>query len=519
MACSTFLMHRILSVLFAVSAMASSVFAHAEFQGSSPAADTVLGSAPMNVSLRYSEPVGALTLEWRLPDGQRAAATGTALPEGLSISAPPGTQRGTYVLNWRVVSADGHPIGGALVFSVGEVTGTDPPHTPATVYPAIATQYLVALSMILAVGAALFAVVVAPLPTGAARLARLAAFCALPLALLALGAYGLDLLGRGPTALLSLAPWKIAATMPRGWGLMAGAAAALVAGSRLQHQSVSTFLAFVLGAISFALAGHAAVGPSRWIGQPLMALHAAGLIFWVGGLPPLIMGLSGRDNIEILRRFSDVAIVAVIALVASGVGLVLIRGADFATLIASSWGRLLALKLALVACMLALALVNKSRLTPMFAASPDVARTRLRYSIGTEIALGASVLLIAMCFRLTPPPGTETDIDPIHLQLHSAEGVADVTFSALPPGAVDISLMVSDPDERPLQAQEINLSLTDSTTGMGPIKIAAYQGSDSVWYTGSTTLPSKGPWNVKLTVLISDYKQLTLDGTLNIPNP
>ena len=28
-------------------------------------------------------------------------------------------QRGTHVLSWRVISADGHPVGGALMFSIG----------------------------------------------------------------------------------------------------------------------------------------------------------------------------------------------------------------------------------------------------------------------------------------------------------------------------------------------------------------------------------------------------------------
>jgi len=36
-------------------------------------------------------------------------------------------------------------------------------------------------------------------------------------------AYGLDLLGRGPPALLSSEPWIVAVSAPRGWGLLIGA--------------------------------------------------------------------------------------------------------------------------------------------------------------------------------------------------------------------------------------------------------------------------------------------------------
>ncbi|GAW34033.1 inner membrane protein YebZ [Roseovarius sp. A-2] len=512
----TGILHMLLCTLIAVLVLASPAFAHAEFQGSSPAADALLDTLPETVSLRFSEPVGVLTMEWLLPDGTRSAAEASAKPDELSISAPPETGRGTYVLNWRVASADGHPVGGALVFSVGEVTGGAELDLPATAIPSIAARYLAVISMVLAVGGALYAAMIAPLPPVAARLGRTSALAALPLAGIALGAYGLDLLGRGFPALLSPAPWIAAVSAPRGWGLVAGAVAALIAGSSLRGRGVALF-ALGLGTMSLAVSGHASVGPDRWIGQPLMALHAAALIFWIGGLPPLIASISRSNNLRTLHRFSNVALPAVIVLVASGVGLITIRGVDVATLIGSNWGKLLAFKLVLVACMLVLALLNKTRLTPALTAAPLATQTRLRRSIGAEIALGMVVLLVAMCFRLTPPPGAERATDPIHLHLHGAEVMADVTFSDAPPGAINITIHFADGGAGPLLPKEASLSFSDILAGIGPIKIDAELTPEGTWQAGPLTLPTEGPWEMKLSVLITDFVQSTLTATFAKP--
>lgn len=490
------------------------VIAHAQLEGSNPPVDALLDVMPEEVTLRFSEPVGVTAATWIAPDGQRSPATASAVPGGLVLSAPPDAGRGTYVLDWRVVSADGHPVGGALVFSVGEITGAAAPEVKARVIPAIVTRYLAVLSVILAVGAAVYAAVIAPLPPAAARLGHAAAMAALPLGLLALGAYGLDLLGRGPLALLSWAPWSGALQTPRGWAFVIGAAASLIASRALQRHVTIAVLALALAVLSLAMSGHASAGPNRWIGQPLMALHAAALIFWIGSLPPLIADVSRGDGLRSLRRFSGVALPAVLVLAASGVGLTVIRSTDIATVIASSWGQLLALKLVLVAGMLGLALLNKTRLTPALITAPGMARTRLRRSIGAEVMLGAAVLLVAMCFRLTPPPNAMPAAAPISLHLLNDRIMVDADLSMSPPGAIDISLGFRDKSGRPFQPQEVKLAFNDPAAGIGPIRAEARAASGGVWLAGPMTFPSKGPWDMAIKVLITDFEQSTITGTL-----
>src|SRR5699024_1837273 len=98
--------------------------AHAGLIESQPAHDARLAAFPEQVVLRFNEPVSPLKVNLLTPAGQsieladidhEQATVLVSLPESLD-------ERGTYALSGRVVSADGHPIGGSLLFSVGAPT-------------------------------------------------------------------------------------------------------------------------------------------------------------------------------------------------------------------------------------------------------------------------------------------------------------------------------------------------------------------------------------------------------------
>ena len=61
------------------------------------------------------------------PLGNRVDQGGTHHPQGdsdaVAIALPPGLRDGTYVVAWRVISADSHPVHGAFIFSVGTAKG------------------------------------------------------------------------------------------------------------------------------------------------------------------------------------------------------------------------------------------------------------------------------------------------------------------------------------------------------------------------------------------------------------
>ncbi|HEY6484381.1 MAG TPA: copper resistance CopC family protein [Steroidobacteraceae bacterium] len=94
-------------------------FAHAHLQRSVPAEGSRLSAAPQNLVLVFAEPA-RLTALWLQKDkGAKeplrplpgAAATELSVPLH-SLAA------GSYVVTWRVLSADGHVMPGRLSFTV-----------------------------------------------------------------------------------------------------------------------------------------------------------------------------------------------------------------------------------------------------------------------------------------------------------------------------------------------------------------------------------------------------------------
>jgi methionine-rich copper-binding protein CopC len=102
--------------------------AHSDLVSSDPAADSVLEAIPASILLTFSEDLLVL-------DGAQAGnqvivtdSVGTNLEAGepviaantISIALSPSDAQGLVTVTYRVVSADGHPIEGSYIFTVGQ---------------------------------------------------------------------------------------------------------------------------------------------------------------------------------------------------------------------------------------------------------------------------------------------------------------------------------------------------------------------------------------------------------------
>lgn len=94
--------------------------AHAVLQRTTPAAGSTLATVPDAVALTFDEPPRAefSTIFITGPDGQRhdngpITLTNSVVTEQLAGSRP----AGRYVVNWRVISDDGHPVSGQFAFT------------------------------------------------------------------------------------------------------------------------------------------------------------------------------------------------------------------------------------------------------------------------------------------------------------------------------------------------------------------------------------------------------------------
>ncbi|WP_249168099.1 copper homeostasis membrane protein CopD [Bradyrhizobium elkanii] len=206
-------------------------------------------------------------------------------------------------------------------------------------------------------------------------------------------------------------------------GLAIGVAACLIADRAVAAQWLG--LAAAIGfAGSLAWTGHAGstVGPTGYLHLAADALHAVAAAAWIGGLVSLITFLATpqvRENISLVRdateRFSTLGIVSVATILLSGVVNAAILVGSLHGLVATEYGRLLMLKITMFAVMLALAAINRFRLTPQFTSSESeqssVALRHLIRNSAIETTLGLGIIVIVAVLGTLHPA--------IHLEIVS----------------------------------------------------------------------------------------------------
>lgn len=106
-------------VTLAAAAVAAPAAAHSELQRSIPAAGEQLACAPQQIVLEFNEGVQLTALRRYRAGGDEIALPRRAIREAsnATIDLPP-LGPGEFRAEWRVISADGHPLGGVIPFSV-----------------------------------------------------------------------------------------------------------------------------------------------------------------------------------------------------------------------------------------------------------------------------------------------------------------------------------------------------------------------------------------------------------------
>src|ERR1700709_1073614 len=113
-----------LATLLSVLCFATGVSAHASLVAMDPGDGSVVALAPKTVQLRFNEPVtpaavGLIDAEGRVRDDAGLRTEG----DSLFVTLPDNLPRGTQLISYRVISQDGHPVAGSVVFSIGVGTG------------------------------------------------------------------------------------------------------------------------------------------------------------------------------------------------------------------------------------------------------------------------------------------------------------------------------------------------------------------------------------------------------------
>lgn len=430
-------------------------FAHAALMTAMPAANVQLRTLPGEVRLTYSEPI-----EPRFAIVSVENSRGTAETSGAPSRAPgdPRTlvvplkhlKPGWYLVFWRVIAQDGHPVRGAYTFALGPNPGPAPQFSMPSLSESAATpalvvlRWIVLLSMMIAVGLLAFRALVARplatrLPATRMRRSTIALGAALAVALVATPVYVLV-----ATAHFALRAWtNVSALLPliriSSFGrsfldlelllaLFAVCCACVVATERpsLRRRTVAEVFALTGAAVTGSallvvpgLAGHPAQTSPRGIAMPADWLHLMTGSIWIGGLAGLLILWSSSERTNriavlgvVVPRFSRIAFASVMLLIASGAVASALHLPTLASLWQTSYGRALLLKIGLLLLAMLLAAGNLARTKPRLEAAAAHADEKLgvpaalllrRLTRGEVALVSGAILGVAILTSLTPP--------------------------------------------------------------------------------------------------------------------
>jgi copper transport protein len=521
----TLLRRAIVSVLLAVVCvllLAAPGSAHAELVQTTPANGQRLEQAPAQITLAFSESVNLLEDGISLLNSHGATvSTPDPSVDGHTVTwpMPEHLRNGPYVVTWRVISADGHPVEGAFSFGVGAAARAVPgavstgESTDQTAPWQVVWIRLVGyLAFAVVAGVVAFLVWCAPdKATNPAlqRLTRWALSVGLVATLIGILVQGPYTAGVPMRRLLE--PHLLATTMRTPWGIaMAWRFAMLLMLTALiwrlyalRERAIRWLAAFlvVVAAAAIAAAGHGDASGSP-LDLGIVSLHVLTAGIWVGGLVVLVV-LGRTVERRAVRQFSVLAMTSVIILVATGILNSVRNLHSVDQLFLTRYGLLLVGKITLVAATLGAAAVSRAW----------VRRDRLpRGSVRLEAGLTVAVLTVTAFLSMTNPPpqiaavtagGTTANADPtpangLALMSLGHRGTAGMGIIPATTTGSRLHLLLTDPSGDPLRATDVELKVSNPARNVGGIPVPMTQ-RNGVWV-ARFRFPFTGDWKAVLTV-------------------
>ncbi|MHC2334365.1 copper resistance CopC/CopD family protein [Bradyrhizobium sp. USDA 4454] len=514
----------LLSALFLVLCLATSAHAHAVLIGAEPADGSVVTEAPKTVVLRFNEAVAPTAVSFLDAAGKPRDVAFRAADQSVMVTLPAGLPQGTQVVSYRVVSQDGHPVAGSLLFSIGVVTGSAAPSGDGVLHALIwLARLALYFGLFAGVGGVFFAAWIGQGPAGE-RLIMSALKIGLAGAVASLGLQGVDLLNLPLSGLLTWAAWASAAGTSLFPALLLAIAAMLISAIAWRSPSfraafIRTAVAMICVGLSFAISGHAATASPQWLTRTALFIHGVGLAFWMGALAPLaVLAWQRKDTLlRVLRRFSMLAVPVVALIALSGLALAIVQLESFGALIDTAYGNLLVAKLVLVALLLGFAALNRLVFIP--AIGREFHRTRpLQRSIAVEFVLMIAILGLVAVWRFTPPPrvlAMSADV-PLAVHIHTDAAMFQVLIGPGKVGQNDFVLQLMNGDASPFAAKETTLTLSLPARGIEPMERAATRGPDGYWHVRKVPLTVPGRWHMQIDALVNDFKKVTLEDDFEV---
>ncbi len=542
---------------------ASPAWAHAVLLSTDPIAGSTVAQSPQHLTLTFSENVTVSIGGIRVLNcngGRITVGTPQHAPNTdriVTVGDIPKLAPGTYVVTWRVISADSHPVNGAFTFTVGGVAAQGLSSCKTGVAPTSSTtvgvlfgvdRVLLFAGLALLIGGVVFLFVIAR-GTSAVRLTRRIVWTGWGLTTAAT-VFGVMLQGpyaegsgigdaTNTTVVRDILKTQYGHVAERRLFLLAIAFVLLLFVRRLRENErppawlwASCSIVGLLLAATPGLAGHAGTGDEVWAAVPLDALHVTAMSIWFGGLFCLLVVALGGGFSGGLRRaisaFSLLALWCVIALVLTGlfaswrqVGFRISGYTD------TTYGHLLLIKLGIVAAILALAAVSRAIVRRRQAApldAPDRAiaaiddRTvhGLRRSVAGEVAIGVAVLIVTALLVNAQPARSQLASGPVAKTVKAGTGADSMLVNIIvDPARVGkniVHIYTLTPQGGTL-ASRISAQVRNVKQGIAPINIDLAKAGPNHSTTSDLVIPTPGTWQFIIHALrgAEDDTAVTID--------
>ncbi|MCQ4085301.1 copper resistance CopC/CopD family protein [Saccharibacillus sp. JS10] len=541
------------AVILATGLMPSLASAHATLVSSTPADQTSMAKMPETIQLTFNETIQGefLSIEItntagkKMPVGQ---ATVQQNDERIVTSAVEGDfPDGIYTLNWRVVSADGHPIRGTIRFGIGSdgvltdagVAGGAADYTPGadTVAhrAALYTLFSAVAGVILFLGFLLPAELRST--QSITRPMRILFWTSMTLLLLVIliglplqaklfadvpwsEAFGKEILGQtlegtssGRMFLLQVLVWLMIAGAVvvndvMGWGKRGG------------HWTI-VIVGFVLLLVTKALTGHAA-GTEHVFSQVLAdTLHMLGATVWIGGILALLFYLifAKKEGIggiwkKTVQRFAPWAFGSVIALIFSGVVMSVTHIPTWSDLFTSRYGQLIVAKSVLLLIMATLGFIHFR----------NARRKQEAQKIGaliTEFAAGIIVLVLAGLLTNVPTPPPAAAAPTAFSDVQPAEDAENVKISLdvrpLKVGNSTFTVRFTDAEGAARSDwQQVTLRIAPQASPTEETEVRADKQTDGSYQVSGLYFGNAGTWNVEVHGLSDRFEQADRTFTMEV---
>ncbi len=528
--------------------------AHAYLVRTVPSASGLVEVAPTSVQLTYNEVVEPRFAIISVTDAQGtqevAGKPARSATDPRTIVVPiRHVGEGWYLVYWRAISADGHPVRGAFTFAVGPNPGPAPQFAVPSVSESVATpglvgfRFAVFLTVLLAIGLLAFRLVlvrpvVTRIPELSLRQIEVAFWIVTAAALIATPLY-VDI----ATARFALrSAFDVGAVLPlihaSAFGrsfldleactalfAVAAAAALWVDRAGRSQRTVAELLATTGVALAvFAVllvpgaAGHAAQTAPRGLALALDWLHLATAAVWLGGLVGLLVlyrvmpADSRREGLAVVvPRFSTVALISVAALLASGVWASILHLPTLGALWQTSYGQTIIVKGALVALALVAAAVNLLKVRPRLAMQHVGGELHLlRRLVGGEAVVVVGAVLAAAVLTSLAPPAKALALESKALARVGPGQVTNtvrsagytITLRVGPNRAAvpnDFSIALSR-NGTPVRGASVKLAFDMLDMEMGQQQYALTESSPGVYTRSAPALVMVGHWGLDFTI-------------------